>query len=330
MFPVSAIRRVLFGALSALAIACFALSQQAHAQAVYPDRTIKLIVGFAPGGSNDIIARLLAEKLQTAMGQPVIVENRPGAGGSTAAGYVKSLPPDGYNLLVGASGAMVVAFALAANLTYDTLADFEPISVLGTFPVVLIVAADGPLKTAKDLATWSIANPSLANYASVSPTFTLAAELYKLKTGATMQRVSYRGSADSVLAVMSKQVTAAVTDTLPAMPLIKDGQIRALAVTTTKRLTALPDVPTMEEAGVSGADATFWTGLFAPKGTSSAILKLLQGHIQTAMAADDVRQKLSALATDAGSSNSDQFAELIKADLEKWKSVAKAANVKQE
>ena len=251
-------------------------------------------------------------------------------GGSTAAAYVKSLPPDGYNLLVGASGAMIVAAATGATLNYDTLTDFESISVLGTFPVVLIVAADGPHKTAKDLASWSIANPNLANYASVSPTFTLAAELFKLKTGASMQRVSYRGSAEAVVAVVSKQVTAAVTDTLPAMPLIQDGQIRALAVTTTKRLAALPDVPTMEEAGISGADATFWTGLFAPKGTPPAIVKLLQEHIQRAMAADDVRQKLSTLATDAASSDSEYFTQLIKADLEKWKAVAKAANLKQE
>lgn len=297
----------------------------------YPDRTIKLVVGFAPGGSNDIIARILAEKLQASLGQPVIVENRPGAGGSTAAAYVKSLPPDGYNLLIGASGAMVVAPALpVSNLHYDTLVDFEPVSILGTFPVVLIVAGDSPHKTVRDLAGWSVANASLANYASVSPTFTLAAELYKLKTGAKMQRVSYRGSADAVVAVMSKQVTAAVTDPLPAMPLIKDGQIRALAVTSTKRLAVLPDVPTMEEAGVNGADATFWTGVFAPKGTPATITSVLQSQIQKAMAADDVRQRLAALATDAASSDGATFAERIKVDLEKWKTVAKAANVGQE
>ncbi|MDX2205932.1 MAG: tripartite tricarboxylate transporter substrate binding protein [Hyphomicrobiaceae bacterium] len=274
--------------------------------------------------------RRRAEKLQVAMGQPVIVENRPGAGGSTAAAYVKSLPADGYNLLVGASGAMVIASALAANVTYDTLADFEPISVLGTFPVVLIVAGDSPHKTVKDLAAWSIANPSLANYASVSPTFTLAAELYKLKTGAPMQRVSYRGSADAVVAVMSKQVTAAVTDTLPAIPLIKDGQVRALAVTAASRLAALPDVPTMEEAGVGGAEATFWTGLFAPKGTPGEVIRMLQAQIKTAMTTDDVRQRLAALATEAATSNSEQFAERIRGDLEKWTSVAKAAKVRNE
>jgi tripartite-type tricarboxylate transporter receptor subunit TctC len=323
-------RRGLTGLAAALLLAGLAGPRPAVAQGSYPDKPIRLIVGFAPGGSNDIIARLLAEKLQASMGQPVIVENKPGAGGVVSATYVKSLPPDGTTLLVGAVGAMVIASALGTPLDYNPVSDFEPISVLGTFPVVLIVAPDGPYKTAKDLATWSIANPGLANYASVSPTFTLAAELYKLKTGATLQRVSYRGSADAVVAVMGKQVTAAVTDTLPAMPLIKDKQVRALAVTTKTRLAALPDVPTMEEAGVSGADATFWTGLFAPKGTPPAIVQKLQDEVKKAMATEDVRRRLADLATDAASSTGEELRQMIKADLEKWTAVAKSANVKNE
>src|SRR4051812_8495117 len=143
----------------------------------YPNKPLRIIVGFAPGGSNDIVARLLAEKLSKSLGQPAIVENKPGAGGAVAAAFVESQPADGYTLLVGASGAMAGGPAIGAPATYDTLADFEPVSVLGTFPLVLLVNAESPHKTLKDFVTWSKANPSASNYGSASPTFTLATEL---------------------------------------------------------------------------------------------------------------------------------------------------------
>ena len=147
----------------------------------YPSRPVRLVVGFPPGGGNDIIARLLSDKLSRSLGQPVIVENKPGAGGTIAAGYVKTQAPDGHTLLIGASGAMVVGPAVGMPVTYDTIADFAPISILGTFPLVLSVNAESPHKTLADLIAWSKANPSDANYASASPTFTLATELLKLK-----------------------------------------------------------------------------------------------------------------------------------------------------
>ena len=294
----------------------------------YPNKPLRIIVGFAPGGSNDIVARLLAEKLTRSLGQPAVVENKPGAGGAVAATFVKSQPADGYTLMVGASGAMVVGPAIGgAPATYDTLADFEPISILGTFPLVLVVNAESPHKTLKDLVAWSKANPANANYASASPTFTLAAELLKLRTGATMQRVSYRGTNDVVVAVLGNQVTAAMTDTLPAIPMLKDGKLRALAVTSTQRLPELPDVPTMAEAGIAGAEAVFWTGLFVPKGTPKEIVGRLEAEAKAAMQDGEVRQRLRALATDAASSSPAEFTDRIKADLKAWGEVAKAANV---
>jgi tripartite-type tricarboxylate transporter receptor subunit TctC len=293
----------------------------------YPNRPLRIIVGFPPGGSNDIVARLLADKLNKSLGQPAIVENKPGGGGAVAAAFVKSQRADGYTLMVGASGAMVVGPAIGAPASYETLVDFEPVSILGTFPLVLVVNADSPHKTLKDLVAWSKANPSASNYASASPTFTLATELLKLRTGASMQRVSYRGTNDAVLAVLGNQVTMAMTDTLPAIPQLKDGKLRALAVTSLSRLAELSDVPTMAEAGITGAEAVFWTGLFVPKGTPKEIIGRLEAEARATMQDPDIRQRLRALATEAASSSPAEFADRIKADLKAWGDVAKAANV---
>src|SRR5579871_6248352 len=187
------------GLLALMLPAMTTLAMAQSATSTYPNRPVRLVVGFAAGGGNDIIARLVADKLSKSLGQPVIVENKPGAGGATAAAFVKAQPPDGYTLLIGASGAMVIGPAIGTPVEYDTVSDFVPVSLLGTFPLVLSVNADSPHKTLADLIAWSKANPSKANYASASPTFTLATELWKLKTGATLQRVSYRSSNDSVL-----------------------------------------------------------------------------------------------------------------------------------
>jgi tripartite-type tricarboxylate transporter receptor subunit TctC len=293
----------------------------------WPNRPLRIVVGFAPGGSNDIVARLLAEKLSKSLGQPAVVENKPGAGGAVAAAFVKSQPADGYTLLVGASGAMVVGPAIGAPATYDTLADFEPVSILGTFPLVLLVNAESPHKTLKDFVAWSKANPAASNYGSASPTFTLATELLKLRTGASIQKVSYRGTNDVVVAVLGNQVTTAMTDTLPAIPMLKDGKLRALAVTSTQRLPELPDVPTMAEAGITGAEAVFWTGLFVPKGTPKEIVSRLEAEAKAAMQDGEIRQRLRVLATDAASSTPAEFTDRIKADIKAWSEVAKAANV---
>lgn len=321
--------RSLLGLVTAATIACSPLTANAQSQAPssYPNRPIRLVVGFAPGGTNDILARVLAEKLQKVLGQPVIVENKPRAGGATAASYVRSQEPDGYTLMVGASGAMVVGPAVSAQTPYDTKRDFEPISILATFPLVLVVSADAPFKSLPDFIDWTKKNPSSANYASASPTFTLAFELLKLKTGATLQRVSYRGTNDAVVAVLSKQVTAAMTDTLPAMPLIQDGKLRALAVTASARLPQLPDVPTTAQAGVAGAEAVFWTGLFAPSGTPRDIIARLEAEVQKVMQDAEVRQRLEALATEAASSSSQELAARIASELQSWNTVAKSANV---
>ena len=321
-------RHILRGVLLALIVMPMLASvAAAQSAAGYPSRPVKLVVGFAPGGGNDIIARLLADKLSRSLGQPVVVENKPGAGGAVAAAFVKAQPPDGYTLLVGASGAMVIGPAVGTPVEYDTASDFEPISTLGTFPLVLSVNADSPHKTLAELVAWSKTNPAIANYASASPTFTLATELLKLKTGASLQRVTYRSSNDSVLAILSNQVTTAMTDPLPAIPLLRDHKLRALAVTSANRLAELPDVPTMTEAGIVGAEAEFWSGLFAPKSTPREIVDRLESEVRAAMQDRDVRERLRSLATDAASCSPAEFAERIQTELKAWGAVAKAANV---
>ena len=304
-----------------------AIAVAQSAASSYPNRPIKLVVGFAPGGGNDIIARLLADKLAKSLGQPVIVENKPGAGGAAAAAFVKGQPADGYTLMVGASGAMVIGPAIGMPVEYDTIQDFSPISLLGTFPLVLSINAASPHKTVADLVAWSKANPAAANYASASPTFTLATELLKLKTGASLQRVTYRSSNDSVLAILGNQVTTALTDPLPAIPLLHDGKLRALAVTSASRLAELPDVPTMAEAGINGAEAEFWSGLFAPKNTPADIVSRLEQEVKAAMQDAGVRERLRSLATQATSSSPQEFTERIKSELKTWGAVAKTANV---
>ncbi len=320
-------RQLLCAGLVALMIPMSTAIVRAQTPASYPNRPIKLVVGFAAGGGNDIIARLLADKLSKSLGQPVIVENKPGAGGAAAAAFVKGQPADGYTLMVGASGAMVVGPAIGMPVEYDTIRDFAPVSLLGTFPLVLSVNAASPHKTVADLVAWSKANPAAANYASASPTFTLATELLKLKTGASLQRVTYRSSNDSVLAVLGNQVTTALTDPLPAIPLLHDGKLRALAVTSASRLAELPDVPTMAEAGINGAEAEFWSGLFAPKNTPPDVVSRLEREVKSAMQDADVRERLRALATQATSSSPQEFTERINSELNTWGAVAKTANV---
>jgi tripartite-type tricarboxylate transporter receptor subunit TctC len=225
---------------------------------------------------------------------------------------------------------MVIGPAVGTLVGYDSILDFEPISILGTFPLVLSVNAESPHKTLADLVAWSKANPSIANYASASPTFTLATELLKLKTGASLQRVTYRSSNDAVLAILANQVTTAMTDPLPAIPLLRDRKLRALAVTSGIRLAELPDAPTMAEAGIDGAEAEFWTGLFAPKNTPRDIVSRIELEVKAAMQDQDVRERLHSLATEATSCSPAEFTERIRTELKAWGSVAKAANVSVE
>jgi len=316
--------------LGAVAAALLLMPQGATSQEAYPNRTIRLIVGFAAGGGNDLIARILAQELQTAMGQPVVVENKVGAGGRVSADFVKSQPADGYTLLVGASGAMAISVAVSDKLTYNTLRDFIPISMVAEFPLLMVVTPDHPAKTVKEFVTWAKANPDKSNYGTSSTAFTLATELFKLKSGAPIQAIPYKSGNEMVLGVMGGQSAITIVDPPPAIPQIQGGKLRALAVTATKRMQELPDVPTMEEAGFPEVRVALWSGVFAPAGTPAAVVKRLETELQKLLQRADIKQKFRAMATDTVGNTSEQFKAIIERETKMWRGVADAAKLKLE
>ena len=294
----------------------------------YPSRTIRIIVGFAAGGGNDVIARVYAQKLSEDLGVPVIVENKPGAGAILAAEYVSKAAADGYTLLVGATG-MAINQSLYAKLPYDSVRDFVAISELASFPLIMVVNSSSPIKSVADLVTYAKANADKMNYASSSATFQLVTELFKQKTGAPMQMIPYKSANEMVLAVVSGQVTTTVADTGPVSPQIKAGTVRALAVTSPKRIADFPDLPTMRESGAD-VDAIIWTGVFAPKATPSAIVRKLEGAFVKIAKMPDVAARLKAVGVDAVGTSTDAFTKILQDDISRWGEVVKASNIKIE
>jgi tripartite-type tricarboxylate transporter receptor subunit TctC len=296
--------------------------------AKYPTRTLHIIVGFAAGGGNDIIARIFGQKLSESLGQPVIVENKPGGGAIVATEFVAKAPADGYTLLVGASG-MAINQSVYAKLPYDSLRDFVAISELVSYPLILIVNASSPIKSVAELVTYAKANADKMNYASSSASFQLVTELFKQKTGAPMQVIPYKSANESVLAVVSGQVTTTIADAGPVSPQVKAGTVRALAVAAAKRMEDLPEVPTMREAGAD-VDAVLWTGVFVPKGTPPAIAKKLEGEFMRIARMPDVIAHLKPLGIEAIGSSSEEFTKTLATDIVRWGEVAKAADIRIE
>ena len=318
--------KILRAALAALCLGLFWLAP-ALAQAQYPDRPIRIVVGFTPGGGNDIIARVFGQKLSESLGQPVIIENKPGAGAMLATEYVARSAPDGYTLLVGASGAMTISPAVYEKMNYDTMRDFKPVSEMGSFPLILIVNAKSPFKSLADLVAYAKANPDKANYSSSSAAFQLATELFKQKTGAPMQMIPYKGANDSVTAVISGEVTATIADAGPVTSQVNGGTVRALAVAAPTRAESLPDVPTMKEAGAD-VEAVLWSGIFVPAATPPDIVSKLEAEFIRIARLPDVVSRLKQLNIDSVGNSSAEFSRIIAADLERWKAVARAGNIK--
>jgi tripartite-type tricarboxylate transporter receptor subunit TctC len=295
----------------------------------YPTRAIHIVVGFTPGGGNDIIARIVGQKLSESLGQPVIIDNKPGGGAIVATEYVAKSAPDGYTLLVGASGAMAINPAVYAKLPYDPVRDFVPVSELGSFPLILVVNASSPIKSVAELVAFAKANPDKTNYSSSSAAFQLVTELFKQKTGAPMQEIPYKGANDSVMAVISGQVTATIADAGPVSSQVKGGQVRALAVAAPARTEDLPDVPTMKEAGAD-VDAVLWSGIFAPRQTPPAIVRKLEGELMRIVRLPEVVARLRPLGILPVGNSSAEFAQILASDIARWTDVAKAGNIRIE
>jgi tripartite-type tricarboxylate transporter receptor subunit TctC len=303
-----------------------ALAQEDPAK--YPTRPIHIIVGFAAGGGNDIIARVFGQKLSENLGQPVIVENKPGGGAIVATEYVAKSQPDGYTLLMSASGISINP-AVYAKLPYDAVKDFTAVSELASFPLIMIVNASSPIKSVAELVAYAKANADKMNYASSSASFQLVTELFKQKTGAPMQVIPYKSANESVLAVISGQVTTTIADAGPVVSQVKAGTVRALAIAAPKRMEDFPDVPTMKEAGAD-VDGVLWSGIFVAKDTPPAIVKRLESELMRIAKLPDVVARLKPLGIECLGTTSDEFTKTLAADIARWGAVAKAANIRIE
>ena len=311
------------------ALSCIALAAPlAQAQAAYPSKPIQLIVGYAPGGGTDLLARIVAAELGKGLGQTVVVENKPGAQSIIAAQYVAKAAPDGYTILFGPSGPMSMNPAIYSKLPYSPLKDFAPIALVGSFPLILVVGQSHPAKTVPQLVEYAKANPDKANYGASAAPFQLAAELFKQKTGANFQHIAYKGSNESVNATATGEVTMTLADPPPVVGQFKAGRVRALAITTPERHPAWPGVPTMREMGFPDLDIALWTGLLVPAGTPPAIVKRLNEELVKVLKQPETRARIVALGIDPVGSTPEEFSRVIAADIAKWTAVAKAANIK--
>ena len=294
----------------------------------FPSRPVRIIVGYAAGGGNDIVMRIIAPKMAEGLGQPVVVENKPGAQAIVAAEYVAKAAPDGYTLLMGASGPIAMNPATYSKLPYSPLRDFAPISMIGSFPLIMVVNSGLPIRSVKELVAYAKANPDKANYGASAAPFQLASELLNLRTGARFAYIPYKGSNESINAVMSGQVTMTIADPPPATGPLAGGRVRGLAITAAMRHPAWPDLPTMAEAGIPDIEIVLWSGLLAPAGTPAAIVRKLQDEVARVVRLADIRERLAGLAIDPVGNTSEEFARIIAADIAKWTAVAKAANIK--
>jgi tripartite-type tricarboxylate transporter receptor subunit TctC len=319
-------------ALLTFALAGFAAvaARPATAQGDFPTKPIRLIVGFAAGGGNDLFARLVGQKMSEYLGQNIVIENKAGAGGRLAIDYVKNQPADGYTITVAASGQMAIAAAIYPKLSYHPTRDFVPLTMIASFPLILAGPMDDGIKSVKDLVAYGKAHPEKSNYATSSPAFTITTELFKLKTGMPAVAVPYKSSNEMMLSIAGGQSLFAIADGPPTVPLVQGGKVRALAVTGAQRSSELPNVPSMAEAGYPDVNIGLWSGLFVSASTPPTILKKLDDAARRAMADPGVREKLKAMAVDPGGGPGEEFRKRIEADITMFADVVKAANLKFE
>ena len=299
----------------------------AKAQA-YPVKPVRIVVGQAAGGGMDILARLLAQKMSESLGQPVLVENKPGAAGIIGTDYVAKAPADGHTLLMAPIGNMVFTQILYRKLPYLPLRDFAPVSMVATFPLLLLVNASQPFQSVPELVAYMKANPAKANYGGSGPAFQFATELFKIKTGTTAEFIQYKGTNEAIAAILSGDLLLAMADTGPAAAPLAGGRLRALAVTSARRLPSLPHVPTMAEVGLPDLEIEYWAGIFAPAETPRPIVKKLEAEINRIVKLADVSARMSGIHVNPAASTAEEFARTLAADLARWSAVAKAAGIK--
>jgi tripartite-type tricarboxylate transporter receptor subunit TctC len=314
--------------LAALALA--AALPAAQAQDKWPSKPITYIVAFPAGGTSDILARLIAQKLGPALGTTVIVDNKAGAGGSVGSEQVSRAAPDGYTLLGGTISSHAINVSLYPKLGYDPVTSFVPVALIGTNPVVLVTRQDSPYKTVADVINAGKAKKPMTSASAGNGTSQhLALELLKFKTGIGIDHIPYKGSAPAIQDVMAGQVDMMFDTTVVAGPHIESGKLRALAVTSPKRLSNMPNVPTVAET-VPGYEVMSWQAMFAPAGTPKAIQQRLHDEVNKILAQPDVKERLAKLGMEPGQMTTEQFTTFQKAEVAKWAQLIKAANIKIE
>jgi tripartite-type tricarboxylate transporter receptor subunit TctC len=310
-----------------LGLACFAAAAGAQS---WPSKPIKYIVPFAPGGTTDILGRTIAEKLSVALGQPVVVENKPGAGGGVGAEYTAKQPADGYTIMGGTISTHAINASLYKSLGYDPVRDFAPVTLIARVPNMLVVNPSLPANNVKELIALLKANPNKYSFASSGNGTSqhLSGELFKTMTGVQMQHIPYKGSPPALADVVGGNVAMTFDNITTALPLAKGGKLRAIAVTTAQRSSVAPDVPTLAEAGLAGYEVGSWQGVFAPAGVPPDILRRLNAEIVKIINLPDVREKLIALGAEPAPNTPEVFGTLVKSEVAKWADVVKKSGAK--
>jgi tripartite-type tricarboxylate transporter receptor subunit TctC len=315
----------------ALATAAWFAAGPAFAQsaATFPDKPMKIVVTFTTGGAPDILARLIGERLQATWGQPVVVDNRPGAGGNTGADFVAKSPPDGLTLVLGTVGTHSINGALYSKMPYDMVKDFTPVTLLATTPNMLVVHNGVPAKNLKEFIALGKKEGKMTFASSGSGTsIHVSGELFKSMTGIDMEHIPYKGRASAIPDVLGGRVTMMFDNMPSSLPLVKEGKLHALGVTSLKRSPAAPDIPTIAEQGLPGFDAVSWFALFAPAGTPRPIVDKLQAEVKKIITTGEVAKKLAEIGLEPVGSTPDELAAYQRSEIVKWAKVVKDSGAK--
>jgi tripartite-type tricarboxylate transporter receptor subunit TctC len=317
-------------AIQRIVAALLLLSTAAAAQTSYPDQAVRILVGFTPGVAPDIVSRVLADKFAESWGRPVLVENVTGAGGNIAADRVAKAPPNGYTLGMIGNGSLIFSPALYDKLSYDPVKDFAPISQVFVAANVLVVPSNVPVRSLPELVALARAQPGALTYAHAGAGTSqhLAAELFKSMAGLDIRPVAYRGSTALMPDLVAGRVSLSFANVVNMLPLVREGKLRAFAVTSLKRSAVAPDLPTMAESGYPGFEAVPWFGLMAPAGTPSAIVERLHRDTVKVLAQEDVRKRMTDLGLDVIGGSPAELAAVIEREIPQWGRVIKQAGIK--
>jgi tripartite-type tricarboxylate transporter receptor subunit TctC len=315
-------------AMSCITLAC---AWPAAAQN-YPTKPIRLIIGFPAGGGTDVTARTITQRLSETFGQPIVIDYRPGAGGTVGNGVAAKSTPDGYTWLMSATGPHVIAPSLYRSLPYDPFRDYTPIAMVSTSPYLLLVHPSVEARSVADLVRWLRGRPTPASYSSAGAGTPghLASELFKGMTKVSIDHIPYKGAAPALTDLMGGQVHMGFSDMTISAPHLKSGRLRALAISSSTRSPLAPDLPTVAESGLPGFEALVWYGLLGPTGTPASVVRQVNAEVVRVLKVPETQQRFAALGATASPGSADDFAAQIKRDYDKWAAVIKSADIKME